>query len=262
MSHVRAGGHVVVAAAGAHVTIGELIGHDAKRDELVDIFSGIPERPKRFLARPAELSALKELLFKANNSVGLTGKSERIGVHGMGGIGKSVLAAAVARDEEVRKAFPDGIVWVALGQEPQLMFRQQDVLERAGGEKREFNDAEQGKGVLEDFFREKSCLLIVDDIWDSQHAKLFNVVGPNGKLLITTRDKDVLLAIGAQEHRLDVLDEERALEMLSLWSGEKKLPQEAIEVAKHCGGLPLALAVSGARVQGRRNSLERCAGCS
>ena len=34
-----------------------------------------------------------------------------MGVQGMGGIGKTVLAAALGRDSEVRLAFPDGI-WV------------------------------------------------------------------------------------------------------------------------------------------------------
>jgi hypothetical protein len=32
----------------------------------------------------------------------------------MGGIGKSVLAAALVRDDAVRDAFPDGVMWVTL----------------------------------------------------------------------------------------------------------------------------------------------------
>jgi hypothetical protein len=70
---------------------------------------------------------------------------------------KSVLGAAAARDEEVRKAFPDGIIWVALGQEPQLTLRQQDVLERAGGEKREFKDAAQERVFLRICFEKRAA---------------------------------------------------------------------------------------------------------
>jgi len=35
-----------------------------------------------------------------------------VGVQGMGGIGKSVLASALAHDKEVSRAFPDGIYWL------------------------------------------------------------------------------------------------------------------------------------------------------
>jgi hypothetical protein len=33
-------------------------------------------------------------------------------LHGMGGIGKTVLAQALCHDEVVQQAFPDGIIWV------------------------------------------------------------------------------------------------------------------------------------------------------
>ena len=45
---------------------------------------------------------------------------DKIGLQGVGGIGKSVLAAALARDREVCQAFPDGIYWLTIGQAPKL----------------------------------------------------------------------------------------------------------------------------------------------
>ena len=46
------------------------------------------------------------------------GAAERHGVHGMGGIGKTVLASALARSPRVRERFVDGIYWVTVGQTP------------------------------------------------------------------------------------------------------------------------------------------------
>ena len=43
-----------------------------------------------------------------------------MGTQVMGGIGKSVLSAAVARDPEVRQAFSGGVYWLTIGQEPDL----------------------------------------------------------------------------------------------------------------------------------------------
>ena len=51
-----------------------------------------------------------------------------IGLQGMGGIGKSVLAAALANDEQVLEAFPDSVIWIALGQQPNLTNRQLQLL--------------------------------------------------------------------------------------------------------------------------------------
>ena len=44
-----------------------------------------------------------------------------VGLAGMGGVGKSVLAAAAARDPKVRDAFPDGRFWLELGPHPPLL---------------------------------------------------------------------------------------------------------------------------------------------
>jgi hypothetical protein len=40
----------------------------------------------------------------------------------MGGIGKTVLAVALAHDSEVWQAFPDGIHWPTVGQKPNLLY--------------------------------------------------------------------------------------------------------------------------------------------
>ncbi len=101
-------------------------------------------------------------------------------------------------------------------------------------------------------FDGKSCLLVLDDLWRPQDAEPFDVLGPRSRLLVTTRDADLLVALGARELPLDVLSEELALELLASWSGQARaaLPAAARKVAESCGYLPLALALAGARVQG------------
>jgi NB-ARC domain len=58
--------------------------------------------------------------------VGITSAKQTTALHGMGGIGKSVLATAFARSTKARHAFGDGIVWirVGLGAEPLSCIRQ------------------------------------------------------------------------------------------------------------------------------------------
>jgi len=60
----------------------------------------------------------------------ITGSEAHVGMQGMGGIGKSVLAAALARNRKVRESYPDGIAWISCGQhlaDDDLVARQRDL---------------------------------------------------------------------------------------------------------------------------------------
>ncbi len=81
----------------------------------------VPELPACFLAQPDRIKALRDLLLvDLQKPVVVSGVAARVGLQGMGGIGKSVLASALAHGPEVRRAFPDGIFWITLGQKPQF----------------------------------------------------------------------------------------------------------------------------------------------
>jgi hypothetical protein len=54
-------------------------------------------------------------------------------LHGMGGIGKSVLARALCDDPAVQAAFPDVILWATLGQTPDLIGRRREWIDALGG---------------------------------------------------------------------------------------------------------------------------------
>jgi hypothetical protein len=78
-----------------------------------------PSLPRHYVERSTALSqVLRRLTAQGshvNNAIAITA------VHGLGGIGKSSLAAAVANSSEARSQFPDGVLWATLGQEPQLL---------------------------------------------------------------------------------------------------------------------------------------------
>lgn len=105
---------------------------------------------------------------------------------------------------------------------------------------------------------------MLGDVWNVTDAAPFrNVLGPDCRLLITTRDRRLVTALDARECSLDVLDDQQALKLLAQWADQnvEALPSEAHEVAKECGNLPLALSMIGAMVQGRperwKNALKR-----
>jgi WD40 repeat protein len=215
----------------------------------------LPSLPEHYVLREADLERLRQALL-TNGAVALG----IVGVKGMGGIGKSVLAAALARDLAVQAAFPDGIVWLPIGREPNLPARQEELYLFLTGQRENFRDAIQGRSFLSVALEGKTCLVILDDVWDSSHTEAFPVVtGSATRYLITTRNAEVLQTLNAPPVSLDVLSPDQALSLLADWTGQPvaNLPSIACEVARECGYLPLALAMVGAFVRQNPESWER-----
>jgi WD40 repeat protein len=215
----------------------------------------LPSLPEHYVLREADLERLRQALL--NNGAAALGI---VGVKGMGGIGKSVLAAALARDLAVQAAFPDGIVWLPIGREPNLPARQEELYLFLTGQRENFRDAIQGRSFLSVALEGKTCLVILDDVWDSSHTEAFPVVtGSATRYLITTRNAEVLQTLNAPPVSLDVLSPDQALSLLADWTGQPvaNLPSIACEVARECGYLPLALAMVGAFVRQNPESWER-----
>ncbi len=235
----------------------EAMAAPAAAEPALAILYGVPEQKLHYVARDDDRLRVKvTLLANHGSSVGITASrpaaSEMaIGLHGMGGIGKTELAIALAHDRQVRAAFPDGIFWLTLGQTPDLLPLQGELWRMAGGGAPAFADAGAGQRALLAMFREKAALIVLDDIWRIEDAAPLAVAGPHGRLLTTTRDASLLTALGAAEVALDVLSEGQALQLLANWSGQDRdaLPAAAKAVARECGNLPLALALAGAQVK-------------
>ena len=129
---------------------------------------------------------------------------------------------------------------------------QGQLLQWLGISEHAVNTVQEGKDALRETLEGQRALVVVDDAWTVNDANAFSVAAPPARLLITTRNREVCVGLGAEEHCLGVLSPVQALRMLAECVGEKspdKLPLEAAQVAKECGYLPLALAMIGAMIQ-------------
>jgi WD40 repeat protein len=210
-----------------------------------DRAGAIPKIPEHFIPRAVELDHVRPILLGDSTSVGI------VGIQGMGGIGKTVLATALANDPQIQDYFSDGIYWLTVGIEPRLTTLQSELALALSGNYHSFVDSQQGKQTLKKYCSGKRCLLILDDLWDSSHAEALDVLDESGKSLITTRQRELIDSLAAREYTLGLLDDEQALTLLADWSGYETaaLGDDARAVMHECGNLPLTLSVCGAMVR-------------
>ena len=205
-----------------------------------------PIRLTNEIRRPEALRGLRETLIAddENRAVALTA------LEGMGGIGKTVLAQALCRDETVQAAFPDGIVWVTVGRERNYPFlhHMKEIAKALGDDPSAYENDLAAENRYRTVLANKSALVVLDDIWSMSDLRQFIAESPRSRFLFTTRDASLARFAGARAHRVDILDDTQARELLALWTGHtaQSLPGCASQIIQECGCLPLALSTIGA----------------
>ncbi len=172
-------------------------------------------------------------------------------IQGWPGVGKSTLAAALAHAPEVADQFPDGVLWASLGEAPGVLSELLTWAEALHiADLGHTRSIEEITTQLTAVLRDKRLLLILDDVWQVEHALPFRVGGQACSLIMTSRLNDVTQALAPTAHdvyRLPVLSESHALELLSKLTPETvgDFPAEARELVRDLEGLPLAIQVAG-----------------
>ncbi|ESR45740.1 hypothetical protein CICLE_v10000136mg [Citrus x clementina] len=208
-----------------------------------------------FESRRSTLEAIKNALIDVDVSI--------IGVYGMGGIGKTTLVKKVARQAMEDKHF-DMVVFSEVSQTPDIKQIQQEIAEKLGLELREEAESRRASRLYERLENEK-ILVILDNIW--KPLDLGTTAIPFGenhkgcKLLLTARDRSLLLKMGSKDNFLiNNLNEEEAWRLFKMMAGDdvenRELKSTAIDVARACGGLPIALTTVAKALRSKRVSAE------
>ncbi len=213
--------------------------------------SGLPELPPHYLPRPEDITILKLMLLSYMSKVAITGTTVRVGHQSIGGIGKTTLAIALTQDPEIQQTFTDGIIWITMGHMPMTTLKQAAVARRLGDTSGTYTDEHEGRTYLAHMLKDRCCLLVLDSVWEPEHISPFDVLGKRCRMLITTRDAELIQKVGAAEHRIYVFNDNQANRLLSRWTGVayEKLPDTASRIARECGNVPLALSMLGAIIR-------------
>ncbi len=202
--------------------------------------------PPNYVMRAELIDSLRDALLA-------DGPGQMWALQGMGGIGKSTVARALCDDPQVQAAYPDGLLWITLGQEPSLIARLRELVAALGGVIRDSAPSlESLRVLLAELLGGRACLLILDDVWEAQHAAPF--LDAARSALVTTRSPETVRALGAELLAVPGMSEVEAVALLDDWAGAQQAhtaPALKARIANRVGRVPLALKLAGAQLQHR-----------
>jgi DNA-binding SARP family transcriptional activator/tetratricopeptide (TPR) repeat protein len=175
---------------------------------------------------------------------------------GKGGIGKTSIAVHAAHG--MASHFPDGLLYADLHGGASHPVHSMQVLERflraCGVHGTQIPEGlDERAEVYRNLLADQKVLVVLDDAaGESQISPLLPGSGA-AAVIITSRRRLAGLA-GATRIEVDVFDAGKSLDMLARIVGAARVQAQseaAAEVAEHCGHLPLALRIAGARLAAR-----------
>ncbi|RWR97682.1 putative disease resistance protein [Cinnamomum micranthum f. kanehirae] len=188
-------------------------------------------------------------------------KIRKIGIYGMGGMGKTTVMKLLNNQLGGSQKF-EIIIWVTVSGEGNRRKVQNDVAVRLKLHDVSNESDDRLRASISNKLSGKKFLLILDDIWEK--IDLSDVGIPilnqdNGcKVLLTTRDFGICQQMETDvEIQMERLSEEEAWSLFNDKVGDVVMSPniEAIarDIVRKCGGLPLAIIVIGSSLRKRRD---------
>lgn len=229
---------------------GYRVGHAAPKS--APTICAMPPVLTRLTGREVEQQALEGFAQDVESSPWL----QLVVIHGPPGVGKTALA--VAAGHRLAGRFGDGCLFLDLrGMDPEHLTPERAVhrlLRGFGVDERSIPvDTDDQLALYRSLLYDREVLLILDNAANETQVRPLLATSPGSVVLVTSRN--TLAGLSAR-HRmaLDLLDDDRAVELLGVVAGADRVaaePAAARRVAVSCGGLPLALLIAGNRLASR-----------
>jgi len=204
-------------------------------------FVNVPALPNHFLGRDDLVHDLIQRL--------LAGASPALSAQGLPGVGKTALAVFLAHHRKVLDHFSDGILWASLGPTPDVMSVLAAWGDALGVDVTDKATPQTRAQAVHNAIGQRCLLLVIDDVWDIEVARLFRCSGPRCSHLLTTRDQAIARAFAGptQTVSVPVLADQPAFQLLQTIAPEACAadPAASRQLAETVGGLPLALELLG-----------------
>ncbi|MFQ5851998.1 MAG: tetratricopeptide repeat protein [Candidatus Binatia bacterium] len=202
-----------------------------------------PRNLPHFVGRKAELEALKEELLAG-------GHVTLIGLEGMAGVGKTVLAIQIAH--QLSFHFPDGVLWAQLNTSDTMSILS-IWAEAYGHDVSKHTDVESRSQVLREVLASKKALIVLDNARSSKEIEPLLPPTGTSPVIVTTRHRYLSALRGARRLFIGPFDEQKgeAFDLFVKILGKEHVQAERAaldEIAKLLEYLPLAVDIAASRL--------------
>lgn len=178
------------------------------------VFTVPPMNVQDYIPRTDLMYPLLDALHAADISttVGVTAA-----LRGAGGFGKTTLALAACHEDSVRQKFPDGILWVTVGEQldgAALAAVINDLSEMLSGRRPSLTMPEQAGQHFAQVIGNRRLLLVLDDVWRLTQLSPFSYGGGRCVRLVTTRNRN-LIASDSESIVVDSMNAGQARQLLT-----------------------------------------------
>jgi len=196
---------------------------------------------------------IKKSIMIPHRKAGSQSLSNAILLAGMGGVGKTYTARILWEDSEIQQRFPDGVLWASIGQQPNLTLILNEWVAALGGKMLVLSPSlDQYKEALIHLLKDRSCLLIVDDVWEKKHLESFLSGGEKCCIVATSRNRNIAEELNISSVKVPPMNKREGVELLENWAGKNlEESQEDVKekIIKALGYLPKAIQLSGAQIK-------------
>lgn len=204
--------------------------------------------PFQAIAPPRHLSGRNDELVRLAGLLTQPERSLVIAVVGMGGVGKTALAAALAA--QVHAHFPDGVLWGRVATDAPLDILQSWAL-AYDRDLSKISSLEARAAALRNILADKRALIVLDDVVAGKPVDLLLPGAATCPVLLTTRDRAEVARYTSTILDLRELNAMSGLDMLTHLLGAETIaaePAAAVELCQLLDGLPLAVEIAAQRI--------------
>ncbi|KAL4586010.1 hypothetical protein LXL04_010640 [Taraxacum kok-saghyz] len=201
--------------------------------------------------------------------IGLNDEVRMIGIKGMGGIGKTTLARTIF--DKVSSHFESSLFIEDIrevSKKKGLRSLQKRVVSGVlNDEHMRMDSVYEWERIMRMRLPYKKVLLVLDDVDDAKQLQALagDWFKDGSRIIITTRDEQVLLAHGVNKnwiHDATLLLDEEAISLFSRYAFKRYIPDKgfeklSLEVVRYAAGLPLTIKVLGSHLCGEKEHVWR-----